>query len=135
LAHAGDLVFGATGTGIAALAPMIDEALDRPVERGRVTLYWGVREERDLFWQDEIDALVERSGGRMCAEILVSRPGPTWNGPTGRINPRIFDALGVLARPTFYLCGNGAMIRDVKAGLVERGVDRKRQIRVEAFFD
>ena len=53
----------------------------------------------------------------------------------GRIDQPIFDLLSSLQRPTFYLCGNGAMIRDVKAGLVERGVDRKRQIRVEAFFD
>ena len=30
---------------------------------------------------------------------------------------------------------NGGMIRDVKAALLERGVDRKKQIRNEAFFD
>ena len=39
-----------------------------------------------------------------------------------------------LRQPTFYLVGSGAMIRDVKAGLVARGVDRKRQIRNEVFF-
>jgi ferredoxin-NADP reductase len=47
----------------------------------------------------------------------------------------IVDDLPRLAKPTFYLVGNGGMIRDVKAALVERGVDRKKQIRNEAFFD
>src|SRR5256885_10272965 len=51
------------------------------------------------------------------------------------ITQRILDALPSLAQPTFYLCGNGAMIKEVKAGLVARGVDRKRQIRTEAFLD
>jgi len=40
-----------------------------------------------------------------------------------------------LRAPTFYLVGNGAMIADAKRALMDRGVDRKRQIRTEAFFD
>jgi hypothetical protein len=40
-----------------------------------------------------------------------------------------------LVSPTFYLVGNGAMISDVKRELMARGIDRKRQIRTEAFFD
>ena len=39
-----------------------------------------------------------------------------------------------LDRPVFYLVGNGAMIKELKAELQARGVDRKRQIRNEAFF-
>ncbi len=37
-------------------------------------------------------------------------------------------------KPVFYLVGNGAMIKELKAALQERGIDRKRQIRNEAFF-
>jgi ferredoxin-NADP reductase len=128
------VVFGATGTGVAPFLPMIEELLERP-EEGAIHLFWGVREERDLFWQRELAELVERSAGRLRVTTLVSRPEASWSGARGRINPLIYDLLPSLARPTFYLCGNGAMIREVKAGLVERGVDRKRQIRVEAFFD
>ena len=47
----------------------------------------------------------------------------------------IFALQPSLDRPTFYLVGSGAMIKDVKTGLQARGVDRKRQIRNEAFFD
>ena len=54
----------------------------------------------------------------------------------GRIGAGILDELAGLTKPTFYLVGNGAMIRDVKAALVAAAAfDRKKQIRNEAFFD
>lgn len=134
LAHPGDVVLGATGTGIAPFVPMIEDLLERD-ERGHILLYWGLRELGDLFWREAIDALVERSRGRLTAHVSLTQPPPGWTGARGRITPQIFAALPSLERPTFYLCGNGAMIREVKAGLVERGVERKRQIRTEAFFD
>ena len=38
--HAGDLVFGATGTGVAAVMPMLGE-LSRRTDGGRRYLFWG----------------------------------------------------------------------------------------------
>jgi ferredoxin-NADP reductase len=134
LAHAGDVVLGATGTGLAPIVPMIEELLERD-EPGRIHLFFGVRAETDLFWERELARLADLARGRLALTIALSRPSPSWSGARGRINPLLFALLPSLARPTFYLCGNGAMIREVKAGLMERGVDRKRQIRTEAFFD
>jgi ferredoxin-NADP reductase len=134
LSHVGDVVLGATGTGVAPFVPMIEELLERD-EPGRVHLYWGLRDEGDRFWEDELAALARASGGRFAYTVSLSRPSEAWSGARGRIDARIFAAAPELSRPVFYLCGNGAMIREVKAGLVERGVDRKRQIRTEAFFD
>ena len=59
--HAGDVVFGATGTGVAAVMPMLGE-LSRTVDRGRRYLYWGLRHETDIFAHDEIARLCERAG-------------------------------------------------------------------------
>jgi CDP-4-dehydro-6-deoxyglucose reductase len=134
LAHGGDVVLCATGTGIAPFVPMVDELLERD-EPGRVLLLWGLRDEGDLFYGAELAERVARSAGRLSVTTALTRPTAAHVGPRGRITPLLFDLLPSLSRPTFYLCGNGAMIRDVKAGLVERGVDRKRQIRAEAFFD
>jgi ferredoxin-NADP reductase len=134
LAHPGDALFAATGTGIAPMVPMIAEMLDRD-ERGRIHLHWGLRAEPDVFWLDEIAALERRAGGRLATTLSLSQPSASWSGARGRITARVLEQAPALDRPTFYLCGNGAMIREVKAGLVERGVDRKRQIRTEAFFD
>ena len=135
LAHPGDVILAATGTGLAPMIPMIEELLERD-ERGRIHLCFGVRQEQDLFWQARIADLVTRSRGRLSVETLLSQPRAGAPSPVGRITAdRLLSSLPDLNKPTFYLCGNGAMIRDVKAGLLARGIDRKRQVRTEAFFD
>jgi CDP-4-dehydro-6-deoxyglucose reductase, E3 len=133
LAHPGDAVFAATGVGIAPVLPMVRETLAR-AETGRVLLRWGCRHEGDLFWQEELAALAA-AAPRLDVVTYVSQPAATWTGARGRINPEIVASAPSLARPTFYLVGNGAMIRELKTQLVALGVDRKRQIRTEAFFD
>jgi CDP-4-dehydro-6-deoxyglucose reductase len=131
-AHAGDVVFGATGTGVAAVMPMLGELASR-VESGRRVLYWGVREEADLFAREEIEALAARANTRLA--IHLTAPGPGWTGALGRITPAILEALPSFNAPTFYLVGNGAMITELKRELIARGVNRKTQVRTEAFFD
>jgi ferredoxin-NADP reductase len=133
LAHAGDVVFGATGVGIAPVLPMLDEVLAR-AETGRVHVLWGNRGAGDLFWQEELAARAAKHP-RLSVRLFVSRQPPPAGVEAGRIADPIFTLAPTLARPTFYLVGSGAMINDVKSGLVARGFDRKRQVRNEAFFD
>ncbi len=132
--HAGDVVFGATGTGAAAVMPMLGE-LGRTVDRGRRYFYWGLRHESDLFAHEEIARLCERSGTELRIYLSAPQKDNAWDGGHGRITPAILEQLPNLAAPTFYLVGNGAMITELKRELVERGVNRRKQIRTEAFFD
>jgi ferredoxin-NADP reductase len=139
--HAGDVVFGATGTGIAAVMPMLGELARQPRPGAREPgwahpgryVYWGVRQEADLFARDEIEALAARAGAEL--RLYLTAPGPAWTGERGRITPALLGALSEFQAPTFYLVGNGAMITEVKRELIARGVNRKTQIRTEAFFD
>jgi CDP-4-dehydro-6-deoxyglucose reductase, E3 len=130
--HEGDVLFAATGTGIAPVLPMLGEVRHRR-EPGRRLVYWGVREEGDLFLRDEIQALCDASDATLLT--FLSRPADAWTGLRGRITAAVLEALPGLRAPTFYLVGNGAMISELKAGLVAGGIDRKKQIRTEAFFD
>lgn len=130
--HAGDVLFGATGTGLAAVLPMLAELAARP-EPGKRIVYWGVRSEEDLFLPDEAAGACAAAGAEL--HTYLSRPSPAWGGLRGRITAPILDRHPGLHAPTFYLVGNGAMIEELKKALVARGVDRKRQIRTEAFFD
>jgi ferredoxin-NADP reductase len=132
LAHVGDVVFAATGVGIAPVLPMLEETLARD-ESGRVVLYWGNRSPDDLFWRAELEALAARFP-RFSYQLYISGDAPEWTGERGRITGAVVRDLPSFTRPTFYLVGNGAMIRDLRGQLVEAGVDRKRQIRNEAFF-
>ena len=132
--HHGDVVFAATGTGVAAVMPMLGELAARPAsERKRTIMYWGLRQEQDIFARDEIDALAARSGAQLAIHLTAPEPG--WRGGRGRLTPALLDRLPELTAPTFYLVGNGAMITELKRELVSRGVNRKTQIRTEAFFD
>lgn len=132
--HPGDIVFGATGTGMAAVMPMLGELARRPRQGAhkRIVL-WGLRHQSDLFARQEIETLVSAAGATL--EVFLTAPDPTWAGGRGRITSPLVERLPELAAPTFYLVGNGAMITEVKRELVARGVNRKTQIRTEAFFD
>lgn len=135
-AHPGDVVFAATGTGIAAVMPMLGE-LGRRRETGgearRCIVLWGARVEADLFARPEIVALAARAGADL--RIYLTAPEASWTGGRGRITAALLAEMPHLSAPTFYLVGNGAMITEVKRELVARGVNRKAQIRTEAFFD
>jgi CDP-4-dehydro-6-deoxyglucose reductase, E3 len=132
--HAGDVVFAATGTGVAAVMPMLGELARRPAaERRRTVVFWGLRQESDLFAREEIQSLAAAANAELAIHLTAAGPG--WGGPRGRITPALLDRLPQLATPTFYLVGNGAMITELKRELIARGVNRKTQIRTEAFFD
>ncbi len=134
--HPGDVVFGATGTGFAAVMPMLGELAHRReggIESPRCVVLWGARQESDLFARAEIETLVARAGAEL--RIFLTAASPEWTGDRGRITRAILDRLPELAAPTFYLVGNGAMISELKRELIARGVNRRAQIRTEAFFD
>jgi CDP-4-dehydro-6-deoxyglucose reductase len=130
--HPGDVVFAATGTGLAPVLPMLHELMGRQ-ESGRRYVYWGLRQESDLFVPDEV--MSQCQAARATLLTYLSRPGHAWTGRHGRISQPVLDQQPELSSPTYYLVGNGAMIAEVKAGLVAAGVDRRKQIRTEAFFD
>jgi ferredoxin-NADP reductase len=134
-AHPGEVIFGATGTGVAAVLPMLAELASRPERRegGLRLLYWGARRAEDLVARPEVEALCAQAGATL--HLCLTAPPPDWTGVRGRITPAILEAFPGWKAPTFYLVGNGAMIAELKRELVKRGVDRKKQIRTEAFFD
>jgi len=133
-AHAGDIVFAATGTGVAAVMPMLGElAKQRRSRASQIVVFWGLRYEEDIFARGEIEALAAAAGAELAVHLTA--PGPGWAGGRGRITAALLDRLPGFTAPTFYLVGNGAMITELKRELISRGVNRKTQIRTEAFFD
>jgi ferredoxin-NADP reductase len=128
--HDGDLVMATTGAGIAAALPILEDVLARTDERGRVILWWGLRREEDVYWQDRLAAL---AGPRFEARVSLTQAGPGWSGARGRITAHVLDEAPRLAAPTFYLVGHGDMVRELGDGLRALGVDRKR-VRREVFY-
>lgn len=132
--HRGEVVFVATGVGIAPMFSMIDEVLSRPAtsESGRVDLFWGLRSDDDMFFIDRLDAL-SRQSLRFQYHMSLSEPSSAWSGTRGYITHAVLQAAPTLIDPIYYLCGNGDMIRDVTRGLERVGHGGPRRIRTEAF--
>ena len=73
---------------------------------------------------------------RRARASTCTAPGRRLDGrPWTHHASRCWSGLPRCNAPTFYLVGNGAMITELKRELISRGVNRKTQIRTEAFFD
>lgn len=106
-----EIIFVATGSGIAPLRPMIKTILkdkDTPT-----TLYFGLRYETDVFWKEEFEKL-EQENPNFHFKLCLSNPEESWKGIVGRVTDQLskdyLDAYNISA----YLCGNKVMIEEVK---------------------
>ncbi len=115
-----DLLFVATGTGIAPLRSMILAQLERGESRS-VTLFWGLRSQRDLYLQEELQELA-RAHPKFSYMTTLSKPEPGWNGATGRVTALIDQRVPSVRNLAVYLCGGNGMIKDVTATLNAKGL-------------
>jgi NAD(P)H-flavin reductase len=125
-----DLLLVATGTGIAPFRSMLWSLAEVSSARA-ITLIWGLRSERDLYYQDELIGLRERLQGFSCITTL-SQPVGAWSGSVGRVTGIVDERVASVTNLEVFLCGNGGMIRDVRDVLRRKGLC---PIRVEQYFD
>lgn len=112
------LLFVATGTGIAPMRSMIRARLPSPTP---VVLLWGLRSERDLYYQEEFAALAAQHPEFTFATTL-SQPSGAWTGETGRVQHLVDRHLATVDDLAVYVCGNSGMIASVVALIKARGV-------------
>jgi ferredoxin-NADP reductase len=124
------LLFVATGTGIAPIQSMIRHLLFSGSLRP-ITLLWGLRHERDLYYQDAFEALARRHPN-FCFTTTLSQPSHSWSGARGRVT-HILEALPLADNLDVYLCGNSGMIKEARAVLTQKGMPKK-SIHYERFF-
>ncbi len=115
-----DLLFVATGTGIAPMRSMILAQLQRQPDRP-VTLFWGLRSQRDLYWQDEWAALAAIHP-RVTVVTTLSRPESGWQGASGRVTALVEERISSVKNLAVYLCGGNGMIKDVTARINAKGL-------------
>lgn len=117
-----DLVFLATGTGIAPVKAMLESILDLATEKQprSVTVFWGGRSPKDLYFE-----LAEISGGFNFVPVL-SRADAQWKGARGYVQQIMLSMFPDLGQAAVYACGSDAMIRDAKTTLTAAGLPRNR---------
>lgn len=116
-----DLVFLATGTGIAPVKAMLEAiALADPVQRPKsVSLFWGGRVESDLYWTPGDDAAVR-------FVPVLSRGSDAWTSARGHVQQVLIAETPDFSAMTVYACGSPAMIQSAQQALVERGLPERR---------
>lgn len=114
-----DLLFVATGTGLAPFRSMLREYLPSSLTR-RVTLLWGVRHEADVYYQEEFAAL-ERAYPNFRFLLTLSRPADGWQGLRGRVTQIFPEYFAKVDNLEVYCCGSDAMIHDITALCKARG--------------
>jgi len=119
-------VFVATGTGIAPLRSMILDA----VGTQDMTLYWGLRYETDIYWNEAFEALA-RKHPTFHYTLVLSKPEDTWSGNRGHVTEYL-SRHTVATDADYYLSGNKDMIVDVKTLLLAQHVP-EGQINTELF--
>ena len=123
-------VFIATGTGIAPIRSMIYDFI-RKNSAKEVVLYFGLRYEEDIFWDDEFKNLIKRHAG-FSYQLLLSQPNSDWKGKRGRVTDYVFvnDSLD---KSDFYLCGSREMVREMTDRLLASHIE-ELQIKTELFY-
>ena len=116
-------LFVATGSGLAPILALLQEALDRGIARP-ATLLFGARRREDLFALDELEALAARWPGGLRVVPVLSRADAAWHGARGRVTDHLREL--PTAGTEAWLCGAPAMVDDVGALLRALGVAAER---------
>lgn len=119
-----ELVFVATGTGIAPLRSMIHDLYHRGEGQTRkIRLFLGIRYESEILYEDEFRALARQHDFTFIPTI--SRPR-NWNGEVGYVQDKVRKFLPAGGEGECWACGGDDMIKALDAALVEKGWNKKR---------
>ena len=116
-----DLVFLATGTGIAPIKAMLEGLNASPDLRLRsLAVYWGGRSPSDVYWQPPMTAV------QMRFVPVLSRADESWAGARGHVQDVFLKERPELQRAVVYACGSDVMIRSARQRLVSAGLPERR---------
>ena len=128
-----ELLFVATGTGIAPIRGMLHEIFDRGEAERPISLFYGVRHREERIFHDEFLAMASAHPA-FHYYPTISQPAPgTWDGMVGRVTAHLPHYVREVEGMTAFLCGSKGMLKDVREMLMGRGLDRKK-IKLEQFY-
>lgn len=125
------IIFLNTGTGLSQhLCYLLSKQEQYPNLKYR--MLFGVRNENEIYGQPQLEKL-KRELKDFQFEYVLSRPQENWTGKKGYVQHFLKDYDYKGTPTTFYLCGNGGMIKEVKHQLLEVDGLEKTRVWSEAF--
>ncbi len=104
-----------TGTGVTPILSMLTNCKDR-----KAHLLFGVRSEKDIFWEEKLKAL-QIDNPQLTYEYTLSQPTESWTGSKGRVTA-ILGERDLDKSAHYYLCGSPKMVLATRKVLVDGGV-------------
>lgn len=109
------------GTGFAPLKAMIEDLIHADDHRP-VTLYWGVRTEKDLYAKTLIDEFAEQHPDFRFVPVL-SEPEESWTGRTGFVHNALLEDYPNLSAFEIYMSGPPAMVHAARKSFLAADAD------------
>jgi Na+-transporting NADH:ubiquinone oxidoreductase subunit F len=123
-----EMIFVGGGAGMAPMRSHIFDQLERLDTRRRISFWYGARSRREIFYEDDFDALA-RKHANFTWHIALSDPQPDddWQGDTGFIH-QVLHQRYLKDHPApedceYYLCGPPLMTAAVIGMLHDLGVE------------
>ena len=115
------VMFIATGTGLAPFRSMVFSKDYKSAPPQSAMAVFGITTDEEVLYQKEMSAVTDW----VCC--LSRNENPNWEGVQGRVTQYLnqLPEQHSWDNTEYYLCGNGAMITEVKQLLVSKGVDKK----------
>lgn len=113
-----DLIFLATGTGIAPVKAMLEALPSFKVDQHpqSITVVWGARHEHDLYFDVEALPNIKKY------IPVLSRAAAAWQGERGYVQDALLRHMFDLRNGIVYACGSDAMIDCAKSTLTAAGL-------------
>jgi acetyltransferase len=119
------VLFMGTGSGCSPLKCMIEAVLNEYHWEKPIMMYFGLRYEKDIFWQDYFLNLA-KTHPNFHYKLFLSQPEAGWQGETGHLTEAIKRDFPDASKFSVYLCGNKPMTEEAKKLLLECGCPKER---------
>jgi ferredoxin-NAD(P)+ reductase (naphthalene dioxygenase ferredoxin-specific) len=130
-AHTGPILAVAGGSGLAPILSIVETALAKG-RRGRIHLYFGARDERDVYLEAHLQALAARHPNLACTTVLSQPSAPTQRR-TGFLHEAIAADFADLDGAKVYAAGPPVMVDALTPVLLARRA-RREDVHADAFY-
>ena len=129
--HTGPILAIAGGSGLAPIKSIVETALELGMKQP-IHLYFGVRDERDLYLEEHFRALEGRHPNLRFTPVLSEPRAPT-RRRTGFVHQAVTQDVADFDGAKAYIAGPPVMVEAASALLEGRGL-RREDIHADAFY-
>lgn len=118
-----NIVFLATGTGIAPIKAILESVLEAPdnFSKSKFWIFVGARSRADLLWEPNFN----NENTKIEYIPVLSRQVTDWDGEIGYVQDAVLKQNLDLEKTQVYACGSNEMIQSAKKLLFENSLNEK----------